>query len=260
MAAKRCNFTNDAATIRIFIKGVKNAHRLATHIYEKGPQMLNNAISEVEKPNTVQHLTATISPPCTVSMMTSNDDRCFQCQEHGHIARHFANIRCFECNEDGHIVMDCPHKIPPSGTPAKDYQSKLHKGHHVRSSLRHHYEDREGKAIQGLSHILIDTTAQIVRIPIDVILDHNIRILAIITGVAHDTQILHTGVIAINFTVTLNIDHTTGHLHTGAHHTTPEIEVCHVYVHPTNPHGEPHIGQTCTPVDHKANHITRTSE
>ena len=35
--AKRCNLTNDATTIRIFIKGLKNAHSLATCIYEKGP-------------------------------------------------------------------------------------------------------------------------------------------------------------------------------------------------------------------------------
>ena len=34
--AKGCNFTNNAATIRIFVKGLKNAHSLATHIYEKG--------------------------------------------------------------------------------------------------------------------------------------------------------------------------------------------------------------------------------
>ena len=47
--AKRCNFTNDAATIRIFVKGLKNAHSLAMHIYEKGPQMFTDAISEVGK-------------------------------------------------------------------------------------------------------------------------------------------------------------------------------------------------------------------
>ena len=50
--AKRCNFTNDAATIRIFVKGLKMpAYSLATHIYEKGPQTLTDAISEVEKLN-----------------------------------------------------------------------------------------------------------------------------------------------------------------------------------------------------------------
>ena len=30
--AKRCNFTNDATTIRIFLKGLKNAYSLATCI------------------------------------------------------------------------------------------------------------------------------------------------------------------------------------------------------------------------------------
>ena len=84
--AKRCNFTNDAATIRIFIKGLKNTHSLATHIYEKGPQMLTDAISEVEKLNAVQQLTAMIIPPSTINMMSHEEDHCFQCQEQGHIA------------------------------------------------------------------------------------------------------------------------------------------------------------------------------
>ena len=52
---------NDAATIRIFIKGLKNAHCLTTHIYDKGPQTLSDAISKVEKLNAVQKLTAIYS-------------------------------------------------------------------------------------------------------------------------------------------------------------------------------------------------------
>ena len=47
--AKRCKFTNNAATIRIFVKGLKNAHTLAAHVYEKGPQTLADTIREVEK-------------------------------------------------------------------------------------------------------------------------------------------------------------------------------------------------------------------
>ena len=47
--ASRCKFNNDAATIRIFIKGLKNAHALATMVYEKGPQSLADAVKEVEK-------------------------------------------------------------------------------------------------------------------------------------------------------------------------------------------------------------------
>ena len=114
-----------------------------------------------------------------------------------------------------------------------------------------------GEAVQGLSHIFTGTAAQVIRIPVEAILDQDIGILTIITGVAHDTQILHTGVIAIALTVTLHIDHTADHLCTGAHHTTPEIEAYHIHIHPTNPHNKPHIGHTHTPVDHKANHITK---
>ena len=46
--ASRCKFHNDATTIRIFIKGLKNAHTLATRVYEKGPQSLADSIKEVE--------------------------------------------------------------------------------------------------------------------------------------------------------------------------------------------------------------------
>ena len=74
----------DAATIRIFIKGLKNALRLATHIYEKGPQTLTDKISEVEKLNAVQQLTAMIIQPSTVKMLLNEEDCCFQCQEQGH--------------------------------------------------------------------------------------------------------------------------------------------------------------------------------
>ena len=47
--AYRCNVTNNAATIRIFVKGLKNIHTLAAHIYEKGPLTLADDISEIEK-------------------------------------------------------------------------------------------------------------------------------------------------------------------------------------------------------------------
>ena len=49
MEAKRCNFTNSAATIRIFVKGLKNAHTIAAQVYEKGHQTVADAISKVEK-------------------------------------------------------------------------------------------------------------------------------------------------------------------------------------------------------------------
>ena len=61
--------------------------------------------------------------------MLSEDDKCFQCQESGHMACHCPNIRCFDCDEYGHVAADCPDKIPPSDTPAH------HGKHH--SSMRH---------------------------------------------------------------------------------------------------------------------------
>ena len=85
--ARRCNFTNDAATIRIFIKGLKNAHSLAMHIYKKGPQMLTYTISEEEKLNAAQQLTAMIIPPSTVTVMSNEEDCCFKCLEPGHISQ-----------------------------------------------------------------------------------------------------------------------------------------------------------------------------
>ena len=121
--AKRCNFINNAATIRIFIKVLKDAHTLATRIYEKGPQTLTDAISEVEKPQATQQHTATLIPCSTVNVLSNEEDYYFQCQEAGHIAQHCPNVRCFECDEYGHIVVDCPHSIPPSGTPAHHHRS-----------------------------------------------------------------------------------------------------------------------------------------
>ena len=86
MEAKYCNFTNDAATIRILLKGLRNADSLAARIYKKDPQTLKDAITEVEKHNAAQQITATILPSSMVNIMSNKDDQCFQCQEPGHIA------------------------------------------------------------------------------------------------------------------------------------------------------------------------------
>ena len=168
--ARICNFTNDAATIRIFVIGLKNAHSLVTCIYEKGPQTLMDAISEVEKLNAAQQLTATIIPPSTVNVMSKEEDCCFQCQEPGHIAQNCLQIRCYKCIEYGHIVMDCPHRIPPSGTPAAHHKS--HKGHHARPSSRHYHEDKDG-ANPDHSPIFEYIAAQFITTHIEATLGHN---------------------------------------------------------------------------------------
>ena len=140
--AKRCNFTNNVATKNIFVKGLKNYHSLATQIYEKRPQTLADAISEVEKLQATQQLTATLIPSSTVNVMSLEEDYCFQCQESGHLAHHCPNVCCFKCDEYGHIVMDCLHRIPPSGTPACHHRPKSHSSHHTKSTSCHHNKDR----------------------------------------------------------------------------------------------------------------------
>ena len=117
--SSRCKFDNDAATIRIFLKGLKNAHTLATKVYEKGPQSLADTIKEVENLQAAQQLSSTLLPPSSINTMSSDNDKCFQCQETGHMAPYCPHIRCFDCNNYGHIAADCPDKMPPSGTPAR---------------------------------------------------------------------------------------------------------------------------------------------
>ena len=77
--AKRFNFMNNTAAIRIFVKGLKNAHNLAAHIYKKGPQTLTDDISEVEKVHATQQLTATLIPSTAVNVMCHEEDHFFQC-------------------------------------------------------------------------------------------------------------------------------------------------------------------------------------
>ena len=90
--AKRFNFTNSTTTIRIFVEGLRNVHMLATQVYEKGPQTLADAISEVEKLHALQQLTATVISSSTLNVMFCEEDQCFQCQESGHITCHCQNV------------------------------------------------------------------------------------------------------------------------------------------------------------------------
>ena len=127
--------------IRIFIMGLRNAHTLATQVYEKGPQTLADAIREVEKLQAAQQLTTTLLPSSTVNVMLSDNDKCFQCQESAYVACHCPNIRCFNCDEYGCVAADCPDKIPPSGTPACHRKHNSSMRHWARSTSWHNHRD-----------------------------------------------------------------------------------------------------------------------
>ena len=138
--ANRCKFNNDTATIRIFLKGLKNAHTIATKVYEKGPQTLADTIKEVEKLQAAQQIISTLLPTSSVNTMSSDNDKHFQCQETGHMACYCPHIRCFNCDNYGHVAADCPDKIPPSGTPVCCRGNTTSR--HDRSSSRHHSHNR----------------------------------------------------------------------------------------------------------------------
>ena len=123
-----------------------------------------------------------------------------------------------------------------------------------------------GEAIQDLSHVFTDTAAQVTRIPIEAVPDHNIGIITIITGVAHQIPLKSPGIPHNRsyghqpcHDLTVNTPHRP-HCRSSAHrsssyHSRDRSLSCQV--HHTNPHDETHIGHTHTPVDHEANHITR---
>ena len=94
-------------------------HTLATRVYEKGPESLADAIKEVEKLQAAQQLTPTLLPSSSVNTMSSDEDKCFQCQESGHMACYCPHIRCFDCDDYGHVAADCLDNISPLGKPAR---------------------------------------------------------------------------------------------------------------------------------------------
>ena len=104
----RCKFNNDAATIRIFLKGLKNAHTIATKVYEKGPQTLSEAIKEVEKLQAAQQITSTLLSDSLVNTMSSNNDRSFNAKK---LATWHAIVHTYDAMiaiNYGHVAMDLP--------------------------------------------------------------------------------------------------------------------------------------------------------
>ena len=140
--ASRCKFNNDATTIRIFIKGLKNAHTLATRVYEKGPQNLADSIREVENLQAAQQLTSSLLPLSSGNTKSSIDNKCFQCPETGHMAHYCPCIRCFNCNDYGHVAAHCPNKIPPSGIPTRHKDNNSHTRRCDRSTSQNNHHDR----------------------------------------------------------------------------------------------------------------------
>ena len=74
--------------------------------------------------------------------MSSNEDKCFQCQESGHVACYCPHIRLFDCNDYDHVTADCPDKIPPLGIPARHRDNNSHPRRCHRSTSQNNHCDR----------------------------------------------------------------------------------------------------------------------
>ena len=215
--AKHCNFTNDTAIIRIFIKGLKNAHSLASRIYEKDPHTLMDTITEVKKLITAQQLTMTIILSSTVNMMSNEEDQYLWGQEQGHIICHCPHIRCHECNEYGHTIMDYPQRIPPSGMPAPHY--KAHRNSHTRAQ---HTTRKTEKVETDLDHSLdtANTIAPAIVNCTEAAPDHNDRTGTVTIEAAQGNPIQHTGDTVTGHAMTHHTSHTTNPPHTAVYQAT----------------------------------------
>ena len=190
--ASRCKFDNDATTIRIFLKSLKNAHTLVTKVYKKGPQSLADTIKEVEKLQAAQQITSTLLPPSLVNTMSSDNHKYFQCQETGHMACYCPQIRCFDCNNYGHVAVDsltkyllqaCWHDAEI--TPLVDV-TDLHLRTATPGVLTMTIETGTDSADLDLTHITPDIGVTAIVIPAGAILDHFIDLHAI---VSHGTEV-----------------------------------------------------------------------
>ena len=185
--ANQCKFDNDTATIRIFLKGLKNAHTIATKVYEKGPQTLTEAIREVEKLKAAQQLTSSLLPTSSVNVMTTDQEKCFQCQEVGHMARYCPHIKCYDCDNYGHVAMDAQIKFhhqacqPAAGTdPVKGAGDHLPDTTVTPVTHGMNTEDLDTVALD-LNPTITATGATATTIPIGVDPDHSIGLLAAIS-------------------------------------------------------------------------------
>ena len=194
--ASRCKFNNDATTIRNFLKGLKNAHTIATKVYKKRPQTLAEAIKEVEKLKATQQLTSTLLPTSLVNTMSSDNGRCFKVKKsaiwHAVVPIYGASIV---------IIMDT---LPWTAWIRYHHLAHQHiarsnaTNRHDRSSSRHHshtrhshhaYKDRSRFSCPSPAHVTIDIGVAAIITPIGAALVHSTDLPVIVSDTA-EAQVL----------------------------------------------------------------------
>ena len=172
--------------------------------------------------------------------MSSDNDKCFQCEETGHMAHYCPHIRCFNCDKYGHVAMDCPDEILPSGTPAH------HRGNYTVGMTDPYQgiivttgiptmiiETGTGPIIPDVSHTILDTGVTANMTPTGVAPDHFIDLHVIaphateaqvhtVTAVTHHIADLHPVEIFPKMTADLNHTNLTDNI-TNQHEDLPQV-------------------------------------
>ena len=211
--AKKCNFMNDIATIRIFIKGLRNAHSLAARIYEKDPQTLKNAIKEVEKLNAAQQLTVTIILSLTFNMTSNEEDWMFSMPR--------TRTHCTTLPSHQMLWMWWLWTYH-HGQPSQKYALQEH-WHHITRHTETTAPDwaldtirKTEKKETSPDHNLgtADITAPAIMTCTEATSDHNSGMGTATMEAAQDIPIQHTKDTVANPAMTHHTSHTTNHQHT----------------------------------------------
>ena len=148
--------------------------------------------------------------------------------------------------------MNCPHRIPPSGTLHITIDQNLIVAATPDQPCATIVKTSTDAASLHLNPILVDTTAKVVMTSTEAIPGHTTRITDDITGVVYDT---HTQTLThIILAMTLHIAE---HLHIEALHLPPEITADHALNQPTNPPRKPYTVLHHIPADHKVKHVQK---
>ena len=177
--------------------------------------------------------------------MSSDDDKCFQCQETGHMAHYCPHIRCFNCYNYGHVAADCPNKIPPSGTPARFNITSRHdrstscNHNHTRHYHHDHRERHRFSKSQSHPHNL----------------DIGVRVTVILAEVTLDPftgphAIAHHATETQAHTTTTETHHTTDHHHAGI---SPEMTADPEHTNLINTITKPHKDHLPVHIQHPGN-------
>ena len=220
--------------LEFFIKGLQNAHSLATHNYENGPQTPIDAISEVEKLNAAQQLMAMIIPP----------PKLMWCQTKKIAVSGVKNQDILHDIALTLGTMSVMNMVTLSWNAHTEYllqELQQHITNHTGVAMPDQVQGTTVKtetdeANQDHSPIFVDITAQVITIHIEATLGHNTEIDATTTGAVHDDLAQFTEDTATDITMTLH----TGHI------TDPptfkdlqvmnlRIAVDHIHDHPIDP-------------------------